>query len=525
MDNVLLLDQLPIDSRSSLASPLGGPGDPVLEVRNAVKTFGQTQALRGASLQVRAGEVHGLVGANGAGKSTLVKAISGALRLDSGTIGLGDFSGPSITTREAHAQGLATIYQDPSLVPTLGLTENVMLGREASRAGIFLLKSRERREVASSLVTVGLTDRPYLTAGELTPSEQQLLEVAAAIHRRARVVIMDEPTAAMGNTERDRIFEVISVLRAQGVGILYISHKLHEVLSICDRITVMRDGRDVATGAADSLDQDRVVRLMIGRELKKAQRTTRALGEIALKVSGLGQSQRLRNISFDLHTGEILGITGLVGSGRSRLGRTLFGAEHFDEGRIELFGIPYKPSDPHAAIAAGVGLVPQDRRREALLMSMSIRDNITLARMPMLSRLMVNVSAQRVAARRWVEHLKIKTFSIVARPSELSGGNQQKVSIARWLHAKARVVIFDEPGQAVDVGAKGEIFAAIRQLADEGAGVIVISDDIEELQQMVDRLLVMRAGRITGELAPDEITEELVLALEMKSTTVSTQES
>lgn len=523
MENDRLLDEKSPDSRGIAATAPGTPGNVVLEVQNAVKTFGQTLALRGASLQIRAGEVHGLVGANGAGKSTLVKAISGALRLDEGTVRLGDFSGPSITTREAHAQGLATIYQDPSLVPTLGLAENVMLGREAPRAGVFLFKPRERREVASSLATVGLKDRPYLTAGELTPSEQQLLEVAAAIHRQARIVLMDEPTAAMGNVERDRLFEVIAALRASGVGILYISHKLHEVLTICDRITVMRDGKDVATSTAESLDEDQVVRLMIGRQLTKAKREMRSLGEVALKVSGLSQNQRLRDISFELRAGEILGITGLVGSGRSRLGRTLFGAESFDEGSIELFGQAYKPADPHAAIGAGVGLVPQDRRREALLMSMTVKDNITIAQIPMWSRIMVNIGEQRIAARRWVEYLKIKTFSLVARPSELSGGNQQKVSIARWLHSKARVVIFDEPGQAVDVGAKGEIFAAIRQLADEGAGVIVISDEIEELQQMVDRLLVMQAGRITGELAAEDITEERVIELAMKSTTLSAQ--
>ncbi len=523
MENAMSSEDPTLESPGLLATASRSSGDVVLEVNNAVKTYGQTQALRGASIQVRAGEVHGLVGANGAGKSTLVKAISGALKLDSGSIRLGDFSGPSITTREAHEQGLAAIYQEPSLVPTLGLAENVMLGREAPLGGVLLSRPRERRLVAASLATVGLKDRPYLTAGELAPAEQQLLEVAGALNRNARVILMDEPTAAMGNMERDRLFEVIATLRAQGVGILYISHKLHEVLSICDRITVMRDGQDISTDAADALDEDQVVRLMIGRQLKKAQRKAREFGEVALKVSGLSQNQRLRDISFELRAGEILGITGLVGSGRSRLGRTLFGAEQFDTGQIELFGQPYKPKDPHAAIAAGVGLVPQDRRSEALLMSMTISDNITLASMPTLSHLMVSFSAQRAAARRWVEFLKIKTSSVSSRPTELSGGNQQKVSMARWLHTKARVVVFDEPGQAVDVGAKGDIFAAIRQLADEGSGVIVISDEIEELVQMVDRLLVMQAGRIVGEIAAKDITEELVLELEMKSTTVSTK--
>ena len=466
---------------------------------------------------MRAGEVHGLVGANGAGKSTLVKAISGAVRLDEGEIALGDFVGSHLTPRDAHSQGLATIYQDSSLVPTFGLAQNIMLGREAPRHGPFLLKGRERKEVSSSLSTVGLHDRPYLVAADLPPAEQQLLEVAAALHRNARIVLMDEPTAAMGNTERDRLFSVISALKAEGVAILYISHKLHEVLSICDRVTVIRDGVDVATSDSRSLNEDELVRLMIGRQLKKVSRQTRHLGEIALDVQGLGQGSRLSDISFQVRAGEILGITGLVGSGRSRLGRTIFGAESFDRGAMKLFGKAYKPAGPHDAIANGVGLVPQDRRRESLLMTMTIKDNITMSALPKLIRVFVDVPRQRTAARRWVDYLKIKAAALTSRPQELSGGNQQKVAIARWLHADAKLVIFDEPGQAVDAGAKGEIFAAIRELAERGCAVVVISDEVEELQQMVDRLLVMQAGHIAGELANDDITEERVLELSMKS--------
>lgn len=491
--------------------------DVILSISGAFKTFGSTQALSGANLAVRAGEVHGLVGANGAGKSTLVKAISGALKLDAGTIRLGEFEGAALSTREAHTEGLSTIYQDPSLVPTLGLAENILLGREKPIAGIILSKPRERREVASSLAKVGLKDRPFLLAGNLSASEQQLLEVATALHREARVVIMDEPTAAMGNIERDRLFEVIRTLRTHGVSVLYISHKLPEVLAICDRVTVMRDGSDVATLEAKSLDEDQLVRLMIGRELQRPDRETRKFGDIALKVTDLCQGERLQDISFNIRAGEIVGLTGLVGSGRTRLGRTLFGAEEFDSGSMELFGRPYRPADPHAAIAAGVGLVPQDRRNEALLMSMSVKDNITLSRFPLIYRFLVNVRAQRFSANRWIEFLRIMTTSASVLPAELSGGNQQKVSIARWLHAGARVMIFDEPGQAVDAGAKGEIFAAIRHLSADDCAVLVISDEIEELQQMVDRLLVMQEGRVTGELKGDEITDERVLELSMKT--------
>jgi len=491
------------------------PVHPVLTVTSACKRFGRTQALNGANLEIRPGEVHGLVGANGAGKSTLVKAVSGAQRLDSGKLVVGDFEGEAITPREAHAQGLATIYQDPSLVPTLGLAENIVLGREASRARIFLSGRSERADVERSLDRVGLRDRPHLKAGQLSPSEQQLLEIAKALYRRSRVVLMDEPTAALGNSQRDRLFGVIEALRQGGAGVLYISHKLHEVLDVCERVTVMRDGETVATAAAADLNEDRLVRLMIGHSLTSSVHGKTSRGRVAMRIRGVGQGTRLSDIDLDLRDGEILGITGLVGSGRSRLARVLFGAEQFDAGSVELYGEDYRPAAPYDAISRGVGLVPQDRKRDALQMSMSVEDNITLPRIPTSLPGLIRWRTERAVALRWIQYLKIKTPSPMSHPSSLSGGNQQKVAVARWLHAEARVLIFDEPGQGVDVGAKEEIFAAIRALSAEGRAVIVISEEIEELQQIVDRLVVMRGGRISGELQLQEIDEERVIALSM----------
>lgn len=484
-----------------------------LVVVDARKAFGLTKALDGASIAVYPGEVHGLVGANGAGKSTLVKAVSGAFNLDSGTLRIGDYEGVSITPRDAHRHGLATIYQDTSLVPTLGLAENIVLGRESSRIG-FLDQRRDRAAVRRSLERVGLSNRRNLPAGHLSPADQQLLEIAKALYREASVVLMDEPTASLGGVETERLFRVIASLKADGVGVVYISHKLREVLEVCDRVTVMRDGRTVATTPVAELDEDKLVRQMIGHELKRAERMESRRGDVVLSVRGVGQGTRLSDIDLDVHAGEVLGIAGLVGSGRSRLARVLFGAEAFDRGEITLGGRPYRPASPHQAIRAGVGLVPQDRKRDGLHLHMSGADNIAMTHFPSTAGL-IRRRAEYAAAAHWIDYLQIKIGSPADPPVSLSGGNQQKISIARWLHADAKLMIFDEPGQAVDVGAKAEIFRAIRDIAANGCAVIVISEDVEELQQVVDRALVMRVGRVSGELARDQIDEEHVIALAM----------
>lgn len=504
------LESLPAESRAES----GRTEEPVLVVAEAHRVFGSTRALDGMSLEVLPGEVHGLVGANGAGKSTLVKAVSGALKLDSGLIRIRDFEAETVTPREAQRHGLATIYQDPSLVPTLGLTENIVLGRESSRVG-FLNHGIDREAVNTSLKRVGLKRRRNLVAAQLTPADQQLLEIAKALYREAAVVLMDEPTAALGGKERDRLFEVIGSLKADGVGILYISHNLGEVLDVCDRVTVMRDGRNVATTDSDELDEDKLVQQMIGRALERTERVESARGDVTLSVRNLGQQGgRLSDISFEVHAGEVLGITGLVGSGRSRLARVLFGVEKFDQGSMTLTGDDYRPGSPHAAISAGVGLVPQDRKQDGLHLRMSGADNIVMTEFPTTGGF-VRRKEENADAMEWIDYLDIKTPSPAVQPISLSGGNQQKVAIARWLNAHAKVLIFDEPGQAVDVRAKAEIFRAVRDIASQGCAVIVISEEVEELVQVVDRTLVMRAGRISGELPHEQIDEENVVALAM----------
>jgi ABC-type sugar transport system ATPase subunit len=444
----------------------------------------------------------------------LVKVLSGAVSPDVGEIAIGDWSGGHISPRQAQELGLATIYQEASLVPTLGLVENVMLGRE-NTAGGFLRRDRDRVECAALLEQVGLPVDPRARAGALKPAQQQLLEIAKALHREARVIIMDEPTAALGAEDSERLFTVIRDLRERGVAIVFISHRLDDVLAVCDRVTVMRDGHDVATFAASEADEGTLVRAMIGHELERLVRSTGKTGEALLEVRSLGHAERLRDISLTLHAGEVLGITGLVGSGRSRLARVIFGCESFDRGEMLLSGDPYQPSSPRQAIARGVGLVPEDRKRDALLMEQTSARNITLAHMPTRLGGVLQLGRERRVASGLIRQLSVKPSSPSALPLSMSGGNQQKVSIARWLQAGAEVLILDEPGQGVDIAAKEQIFGVIGDLAAKGCGVIVISQEVEELQQVADRVVVMRRGEIVGELKGSDVNEHRIVELAM----------
>ncbi|MCW2981987.1 MAG: transporter related [Solirubrobacterales bacterium] len=488
-----------------------------LVAADLVKTYGATRALDGADLEVAAGEVHGLVGANGAGKSTLVKILSGAIRPDSGELGIGDWQGSHASPRQAQELGLATIYQEASLVPSLGLIANVMLGRESTRGG-FLRRRRDRESSAEVIRRVGLDPTARTVAGELSPAEQQLLEIAKALHREARVIIMDEPTAALGIEDTVRLFEVIKGLRDAGVSVVYISHRLDDVLAISDRITVMRDGRRVTTVEADESDEASLVKAMIGRALERQELRARSRGAAVLELRRVGQGTRLRNISFTLHAGEVVGVTGLVGSGRSRLARVLFGAEPFDQGEMFLEGEPYRPSSPAKAIARGVALVPEDRKRDALLLQQGAGKNIVLAKMISNSLGLLRLKRENQEAGALMRRLQVKPPLPSALPASMSGGNQQKVSIARWLHAEAQVLVLDEPGQGVDIAAKEQIFEVIHELAVQGCALLVISQEIEELQQIADRVFVMRRGEINAELAADEVTEHRVVEAAMGAT-------
>jgi ABC-type sugar transport system ATPase subunit len=484
----------------------------VLEARDVSKAYGATRALRGADLDVREGEVHGLVGANGAGKSTLVKVLSGATQPDAGRLRIGSWEGEELSPRRAQELGVATIYQEASLVPTLGLAENVMLGRESSRGGLFLRRRRDSEASGSMLRRVGLDPSRRILAGALKPAEQQLLEIAKALQRSARVIVMDEPTAALGPVESERLFDVIAGLRRDGVAVVYISHRLDEVLTVCDRVSVLRDGRRVWVRNSAQLDEQTLIRGMIGHDVERLALDAATRGAAVLDVRAIGQAGRLDDVSFSLHAGEIVGLTGLVGSGRSRLARILFGAERADRGEMFLDGAPYRPSSPGDAIRNGVALVPEDRKRDALLMDLTSAKNVTLARMVSRSGVL-RLRQERRVATELLERLQVKPASPAAPLSALSGGNQQKVSIARWLQAEARVLILDEPGQGVDLGSKEQILRTVRELAAMGCAVLVVSQELDELQQVASRLLVMRRGTIVGELNAADITEQNVVQL------------
>jgi ABC-type sugar transport system ATPase subunit len=487
----------------------------VLRAESIVKRFGATTALDGADFEIGRGEVVGLVGANGAGKSSLVKVLSGALHPDAGEIRVGgEVPRHGLTPRLAQRLGIATIYQEPSLVPTLGLVENIVLGREPTHGHALLARREARASARECLEKVGLADRLGLTAGDLSPAGQQMLEIAKALHRDSRVVLMDEPTAALGEAESRRLFEVIHSLTEHGVGIIYISHRLDEVLDLAHRVVVMRDGRTVFNGPSAGQDENTLVRHMIGRDVTRIAAQAGERGEVVLSVRGLGQGTRVRDVSFEIHRGEVLGITGLVGSGRSRLARMIFGVERADAGEMELLGKPYHPHSPAAAIARGVGFVPEDRKRDALLLDLSAAKNVTLAK-PVTRLGLLRARAERRSAMKWIERLAVKPRSAIALPRFLSGGNQQKLVIARWLHADVELLILDEPGQGVDIDARSQILLALRELAAKGRAVIVISQELDELEQVADRVLVMRRGEIAGELSVEELDEERVLSLAM----------
>jgi ribose transport system ATP-binding protein len=501
---------------SQAGNSFRGDGRLVLSARGICRQFGATKALDQMVLEIMPGEIHGLVGANGAGKSTLVKILSGALKPDSGTIRVGDWQGEALTPARVQNLGIATIYQERSLAPNLTVLENIVLGREQTRAGVFLAPEKQSGGVRQALQRVGLDVPQAIPMFHLSPASQQLVEIAKALYRGARVIIMDEPTAVLGAAESTRLMSLVRDLSAEGVAIIYISHHLHETLELCHRVTVMRDGSAITTLRSDQLTPQALVEAMLGRNIAATAPLPSAAGKIVFSANALRQGKRLIDVGLSLRAGEVVGLTGLVGSGRSRLARIIFGAEQPDAGEMFLLGKSYRPKSPASAMKQGVGLVPEDRKTESLLQHMSVAHNVTLTRMPV-SRLggFIRSAAEQTITIDWIRKLRVRPSAPNLAVGNLSGGNQQKIAVARRLHTGARVMIFDEPGQGVDLGAKEEILRTVRGLASEGCAVLVISSDLEELLQVANRVLVMRHGRIAGELSSAEVTEQRVLELAM----------
>jgi ribose transport system ATP-binding protein len=487
---------------------------PVLQVREIVKQYPAVRALDGVSLDFQPGEVHGIIGENGAGKSTLMKILAGIETPTEGTVELEgrtvDFRNPG----EAMAQGVVMIHQELNLVDELSAADNIYLGREARR-GPFLDEKKMNEDAAHYLREVGAPFGPEVRVGDLSIAGKQLVEIAKAISTQAQILIMDEPTAVLSEKEVSALFDLIGRLSARGVTVIYISHILTELLQICDRITVLRDGTLIATHPKPECSPAMLARLMVGRELGDvypAKVPVRREGSAALRVKALA-APGVESVSFDVYPGEIVGLGGLVGSGRTETAETLAGLRARLGGEVERAGRAISTPGPREAMAEGIAYVSEDRKGRGLHLGMSVVENVTLANLPAYAHPIVDRRAERETTARWVQDLDIRVGDTEAPVLNLSGGNQQKVSLAKWLDTGPKVLLLDEPTRGVDVGAKREIYNLIAQLAAEGLACVMISSEMPELIGMCHRVVVLRNGRSVGELEGNEITEEKMMYL------------
>jgi len=492
---------------------------PLLRASSVSKSYDGVRALRDVSFDVRAGEVHALVGENGAGKSTLIKIITGAVSLDAGFI---EFDGVPLEDNspvKAKQLGIAAIYQHPALFPNLSVAENLALRLE-DLPGWKQVDWHKRRECARSLLAdVGATIHPDADAGGLSMPEQQLVEIACAVGAKAKLVIMDEPTASLPAREAEALFRCIGGLRARGTGIVYISHRLEELPRIADRVTVLRDGCSIETRNMTDVDRPSLIAVMVGRELSAVfPKREVPIGATVLEVRGLGSRKSIvRDVSFTLRSGEILGLAGLVGSGRTELANILFGLTPADSGEILLGGSMCSIGSPQQAIALGLAYVPEDRTHHGVIPPMSIAQNTSLAALPSVSRGgLIDFHSERNLAADFSRKLGTKMSSIFAPVSSLSGGNQQKVALSRWLATGPKVLILDEPTQGIDVGAKAEVHRLIVDLAAQGMAILMISSELPEILGMSDRVAVMSHGTIAAVLDRSEATQDRILSLALE---------
>jgi ABC-type sugar transport system ATPase subunit len=485
-----------------------------LRMESITKAFPGVQALKDVTFEVARGEIHALVGENGAGKSTLMKILTGALPRDEGRIVLRgepvEISAPSV----AQALGISMIHQELSLIPYLTVGQNIYLGREPrARVPGFIDWSTLYNQAQQLLDRLNMDVNAHAEVQGLSIAQQQMVEVAKALSLNADLIAMDEPTSALTERETEVLFAMMQSLKAQGVSLIFISHRLEEVFQIADRVTVLRDGQFIGTNPVAELDEDQVVRMMVGRELgnmyPKAE-TQRQ--EVVLEAVNLRDGRELHGVDLKLHRGEILGVAGLVGAGRTALAETLFGIRPAVEGRVHMEGRPVRINSPGEAIRLGMGFVPEDRKLQGLFMNMAVRENIVLSTMDQVAGWgFVNFAKADELAAEFVNKLDIRTPSLRQRVRNLSGGNQQKVIIARWLTLKPRVLILDEPTRGIDVGAKAEIHALMSQLAQDGVGVLMISSELPEVLGVSDRILVMHEGRVAGEFTRDQATQDDIM--------------
>jgi rhamnose transport system ATP-binding protein len=488
----------------------------ILRLSNISKSFGAVRALKGVSFELEAGEVHALVGENGAGKSTLIKIVTGAHAPDEGTV---EVQGRAVEANDpvrARALGIAAIYQQPALFPDLTVAENIALGLEPAGAWRRVRWGERQARARRLLDQIGASIDPETHVRRLTMPEQQLVEIARSLGADARILIMDEPTASLSDKEVEHLFGVIRELKAQGVGIIYISHRLEELPQIADRVTALRDGTFVGTRRMDEVTRADLIRLMVGRELSAVfPKVDVPIGDVVLDVVGLGcRESGVHGVTLQVRAGEILGLAGLMGAGRTELARILVGLTPADAGEIRLRGRPVAIVTPGEAIANGIAYVPEDRRRHGVILELSVAINTTLATLREVSSYgMIDFGRERAVAAGYVERLGIKTASVESPVGNLSGGNQQKVALARWLAAEPAVLILDEPTQGVDVGAKAEIHRLMVELAGRGLAIVMISSELPEVLGMSDRIAVMHGGTVVGTLGRAVASQEAIMEL------------
>jgi len=498
----------------------GSSPPPILQMQDITKSFPGVVALAGASLTVGRGEVHALVGQNGAGKSTLMKILAGAYRKDSGTIVFGGQPVEFRTPHQAQASGVSTIYQEINLVPYRSVAENIFMGREPRRLG-FIDWPRMNRDAGEVLGRLGIHISVTQPLMHLNVATQQMVAIARAVSFDSPLVIMDEPTSSLDDREVATLFEVIRHLKANGVSVIFITHRLDELYEICDRVTIMRDGMTVDDRPMTEITRLELVAKMLGKDLGEVRREGQTAftegkaptDKVLLEARHLKRGRALRDASVSVNAGEIVGLAGLLGSGRTEVARAIFAADRIEEGDIRLNGAPARFHAPADAIRAGVGFCSEDRKSEGIIPHLSVQENLTLAALPLLSRHgIVSRESQRELVAQFIRRLGIRTSGPDQKIRELSGGNQQKVLLARWLCLNPRLLILDEPTRGIDVGAKAEIQTLINEFADNGLGVLMISSEIEELAEGSDRVVVLRDGRTVAELPRTRVSQDTIMA-------------
>ncbi|WP_028225348.1 sugar ABC transporter ATP-binding protein [Paraburkholderia ferrariae] len=489
-------------------------GVPRLELRQASKSFGRVRALIDGSLTLWPGEVHALLGENGAGKSTLVKILAGVYRPDSGALRIDGVERQFATPAQAHDAGIAVIYQEPTLFFDLSIAENIYMGRQPLDRFGRIDYDAMRREVAALLASLGVDLKPGRLVRGLSIADQQVIEIAKALSLNANVLVMDEPTAALSLPEVERLFAIARKLRDRGVAVLFITHRLEEVFALTQHVTIMRDGAKVFDAPTSALTTQEIVAKMVGRDLATFYpKADVPPGEVMLRVRGLTRRGVFKDISFDVRAGEIVALSGLVGAGRSEVARAIFGIDACDAGQVQIAGKTLAMGEPAAAVRAGLALVPEDRRQQGLALELSIARNASMTVLGRLVRFgLISAARETQLAGQWGARLRLKAGDLNAPVGTLSGGNQQKVVLGKWLATGPKVLIIDEPTRGIDVGAKAEVYGALAELVREGMAVLMISSELPEVLGMADRVLVMHEGRITADIARADATEERIMS-------------